>query len=369
MIIRKLAGAALSVLLFACSSGHQIPVMSPSADIDAPNTADAESVMKMTLALQPEVTDSSLISYMRVAGILDGDFYIGANNLMTFGKNGKCISSFNHVGQGPEEYGEYDSSIFDRFSRRWIMVSSSMLPVLKSYSPSGEYISTDTIISSSNLKQIKEGWIATNNGLVSPELTLYYYDRDFNLTDSVNTRFMHRVYSGNNSKTGLQCYLESNGEEAYIIRHDTVFNLTNPKVEPTPVAVVDFSAYTLPEDVDIMKQRDWYEKYVEPDYIFSKDYIMVWYRYDKKIAMRVYDIKNGNLVLALTNPLSKDKPGLEVNYDGRNFYLGSPSYVSGNTFYLTISDSQMSELTGDEDANPALMAVEVASGSNTEASK
>ncbi|MDE5553989.1 MAG: 6-bladed beta-propeller, partial [Muribaculaceae bacterium] len=354
------AGAAMSVILLGCGSGDSgLPVMNLEADMNVENTQNPETVANFKIVVHPEVTDTTLINYLNLVDIIDGKFYVASNNLMVFGIDGKCLSSFNHVGPGPEEYGQWDGALVDRKSGDWIMTPSNMQPVLKRYTQYGAFAGADTILPMQNLQYLNDGWIATNNGLSCANLTLYYLDNDFNLIDSMATPFKHRVYAAPGGKTGLQSYVKSNGCQAYILRNDTVYDITDAQVAPAPVAVASFGDKIVPNNYDEELEQGWYDKYIEPYYYYGSDYVMVFYSHEGRVAMRVYNFKSGELVLALSNNVNADAPGLAIDYDGITLYAGMPMYVSDNTFYFSISDSQMIDLTGDENANPAIFAIEI----------
>ena len=61
----------------------------------------------------------------------------------------------------------------------------------------------------------------------------------------------------------------------------------------------------------------------------------------------------------MSNDVNADAPGLAIDCEGTTLYAGMPMYVKDNTFYFSISDSQMIEFTGDENANPAIFAIEI----------
>ena len=354
------AGAAMSVILFGCgSSDSGLPVMDLEADMSVENTQNPETVANFRIVLHPEVTDSTLIQYLNLVDIIDGRFYIASNNLMVFGNDGKCVSSFNHVGPGPEEYGQWDGALVDPASGDWIMTPSNMQPILKRYTQYGAFVEADTILPIQNLQSLNDGWIATNNGLRSADVTLYYLDSNFNLIDSMATPFKQRSYPSSGGKTGLQSYVKSNGRQAYIFRNDTVYDITDAHVAPEPVAVVSFGNKIVPNNYDEELPQGWYDKYIEPYYCYGSDYVLVWYKHEGRLAMRVYDFKTGELVLAMSNDVNADAPGLAIDCEGTTLYAGMPMYVKDNTFYFSISDSQMIEFTGDENANPAIFAIEI----------
>lgn len=354
------ACAAMSVVLFGCSGSDSVlPVMNLEADMSAENTQNPESVANFKIVLHPEATDTSLISRLFLSDIIDGKFYINSDNKMVFDSEGRCLSSFNHVGPGPEEYARWDGALVDRTSGEWIITSSNMQPILKRYTQYGAFLGTDTILPVQNLQHLNDGWIATNNELRCADLTLYYLDNDFNLIDSMATPFKNRSYPTPGGTMGLQSYVNSNGHRAYILRSDTVYDITDAHVAPVPVAVASFGNKTVPDSFDKELEQDWYKKYIEPYYYYGSDYVLVWYLHEDRFAMRVYNFKTGELVLALSNDLNADAPGFAIDYEGTTLYAGMPMYVKDNTFYLSISDSQMIDLTGDENANPAVFAIEI----------
>ena len=349
-----------TALLSACSPQiSDLPVMDISCNVSIANTTDTASVISLTMAFIPEATDSTLISYPHLAGILNGKYYLDSNGvLMVFDRNGKCVSSANRVGQGPEEYVAYAGALANKTNDGWVVTAYPF--GVKSYTSDVKYISTDTLTAMNNLKPLGNGWIATNNGLVEDTVKLFYYDSNFRLTDSITTEFKHRAYKVYGGINVLRCHLYSNGDDAFMVRNDTIFNVTDPRHGALPVAIARLSDRMVPEDLDMAAHPNWYEEYIEPEYIFGKDYVMVNFSSaPHHLTMQVYSLSTGKLVLSLSTEISKERPGIEMAYHDGVVFLRPMYYADGDRFYFYASDEQMIKMTGSEDANPGIFYLEI----------
>lgn len=346
-------------MLGACSSEPKdLPVMEMSANVGIANTVDTASVISLELAMLPEATDSTLLQYPSLAGIIDGNYYIHSKALMIFDDGGKCLMSANRVGQGPEEYGEYARAYANKATGGWVVTAYPF--GVKNYTRDAKFISTDFLPASNALCQLGEDWAATNNPLTTDTVCIYYYDKHFQLTDTLKTHLKQRTYKVNGGITGLNSHFYSYGKEAFIIRHDTVFSATDPKRGLVPTAIARFGDRMVPEDFDMAAHPNWFDEYIEPQYVFGKDYLLVMYAYERpNNVMQFYDLSTGELVLSLSNIISREKPGFEMDYNGGKIYI-SPLYkANGNKFYFSASEDQMSALTGQEDPNPGIFTIEI----------
>lgn len=354
-----IATLGVCALLAACSSGPKtLPVMDISGNVGVANTADTAAVMSLSLALVPEATDSTLLKYPSLAGVVDGNYYIFSKSLMVFEPSGKCLVSANRVGPGPEEYQEWSAAKANSLTGGWVVTAYPY--GVKTYTRNGQYLTTDTLPGMDNLCQLGDGWVATNNSLTNDHVTFYYYDNNFHLTDTLATHINHRVYKSDSGSTGLNCQFYSNGKDAFIVRHDTIFNASDPHRGLEPVAIARFSDRMVPEDLDLNAHRNWYEEYIEPTYLFGDDYVMVMYSHETpNQTIQFYNLATGELVLSLTAKVTRETPGFAMSYNGSTIYLFSAYKAIGNRFYFTASEDQIADLTGIEDPNPAFFYLEI----------
>lgn len=332
--------------------------MEMSANVGIANTTDTASVISLKLAMLPEATDSTLLQYPSLAGIVDGNYYIHSKALMIFDQAGKCLMSANRVGQGPEEYGEYAGAYANKVTGGWVVTAYPF--GVKNYTRDAKFISTDSLGTISSLCQLGEGWVATNNPLTEDTVCIYYYDNKFQLTDTLKTHLRQRTYKVNGGITGLSSNFYSYGKDAFIIRHNTIFNATDPKCGLVPTAIAQFGDRIVPENFDMAAHPNWYNEYIEPQYVFGKDYLLVMYTYGRpNNVMQVYKLSTGELVLSLSNVVSRETPGFEMDYNGGKIYLFPLYFADGNRFYFSASEDQMSALTGEEDPNPGIFTLEI----------
>ncbi len=348
MISRTLTFAAATLMLFVCGAcGSKSAEKEASAD-------SAGSKGEIKLYIQPAVTDSSLIGrWVNLVDVFDGKIFIQSDNLMSFDRDGRCLSSFNHVGAGPEEYAMWAGAVVDPKTCDWLVMGKNGRPILKRYSQNGDFLGTKEFISADNLQPLNDGWIATNSGFVDIDLTLYYLDSELNLVDSLATPFKHRMFPVEGGTTGLPDYVQSIGDQAFIMRNDTVYDITDPHRAPVAFAVVPHINNALPTKPGEPLDPDWGTKYIIPSYLFGKDYVLVWYVHNQKAAMSIYKYNNDSPIVELSNDYSVDTPGLGFDYEGNTLY-GRPLLVKGNSFFFVVSDNQMIDVTGDENANPAI---------------
>lgn len=85
--------------------------------------------------------------------------------------------------------------------------------------------------------------------------------------------------------------------------------------------------------------------------------MMLGYMYENKLYLQVVDLTDGTLLFSRTvDPDTRGK-GFVMDYDGKEVLTMPIPYSDGDGFYFLILDESMSELTGVEDTNPAIVKV------------
>lgn len=344
-----------SLAVTACSTGasESIPVIDLAAAIDDPDTENQQDLFSLSLALYPEVTDSTLIGrYMSMGGYIDGQFYIGSDRMMVFEPSGKCVASFDRSGQGPGEYGSYASFRGNPSTGGW-QAFTGMANRMFSYTMTGAFIGCDTLPGPSYLSPLGDKWIGLSNSFDTAAITVYYLDKEFHLVDSLATGLSYKVFKDAHSTAAYGPSLQSNGSEASIYWNDTIYNVTDASRGCLPMAAVDLGPYRQPDDFDPSRNYERMREFIDASVFATDRHYLIWFEYDGRSFARFYERSSGKLVAALS---SGGNP-IQFDYEGYKLALRPTNYTTSDTFYFKAGDDVMSELTGDEDSNPALFAL------------
>lgn len=351
------AAAALALALAACSGGsdQSIPTIDLSAAINASGPADAAEIFEVKMVLSPEVTDSTLPSaYSTFCGTLNGNYYIASDRTMIFDSEGKCLSSFDRKGNGPGEYGNYAAFCIDRANGGWLAFTGSSPHVYYSYSASGEFLGKGETNGLIFPTPIGNRWIATNSALNYPQFVLYYLNEQLQVVDSVATPLYSKVFVIPGGKSAISPTISTDSDEALVYWNDSIYNVTSGC---QPIAAVNLGAYAMPDDFNPMDNFDKLKDYLRANLYFTKHHFLLWASYDNRQMACFYNRTTGEPV-AILSGTKEGIPGiLFPDGNGGSISLSPCSFATDDSFYFRASDTAMSELTGNEDANPAFFSV------------
>lgn len=356
----KYAAAALASLgLAACSgsSDKPIPTIDLSAAINASEPADPTEIFEVKMVLSPEVTDSTLISaYSTFCGTLNGNYYIASDRTMIFDSEGKCLTSFDRKGNGPGEYGNYASFCINRATGGWIAFTGTPPHPYYSYSASGEFLGKGETNELIFPKPIGNRWIAQNSALNDPQLVIYYLNSELQVIDSVATTLYSKVFVIPGGKSAITPTISVGGDEALVYWNDSIYNVTSGC---RSIAAVNLGAYAMPDDFNPMENYDKLKDYLRANLYFTKHHFLLWTSYDNRQMACFYNRATGEPV-AILSGTKEGIPGvLFPDGKGGTISLSPCSFTTDDTFYFRASDAAMSELTGNEDANPAYFSVRI----------
>lgn len=356
----SLSAAATLVLLASCSSGtDSIPVIDLASNVNVADTENSDEILEVKLALNPEVTDTTLIGGISLSGISGDFFYISDDDhMMVFDKDGKCVYAFSRKGNGPGEYGQYAYARLNPATNGWAAFSLQS-PKVYNYSPSGEFTGSDTLPEVSVPDYAAGRWIGRSGSQASDTITMYYYNERFELTDTVRTPLLYQIFDNNGWKIAFGPSISSYGSQATMYWNDTVYNVTDPKAGLRPEASVNLGDLRMPAE---MRGRGGEESgaYIEATIHTTAGHYMAWINYDNRLFAQFYDRKSGRLIASLSCQRDPDKPyGVPFSYEGKTVYLAPAYFTTDDAFYFTASDATMSELTGDEEANPAIFSIQI----------
>lgn len=343
------ASAITSALwLASCSeSKKNIVVISLERDLDAAPAGNAVA----TLACAPEFTDSTILNSFNLVGVKDNRYYVNSKNLMIFDKDGKCISSFNKKGNGPGEYTNPKALWMNPSTGGWMV--ETWPDVVNTYTADGNFIGRDSILSTSGLTPLRNGWIASNNSLSGGEIALYYFDSGFNLTDSVLTGRDHQVFEIPGGRMAVHPNISVCGENAYFEQGDTLYNISDPGKGLVPMAFIDLGSHKKPAGMNPMDNYD-RDAYITYFYTVCGNQLLLYYMGASQLTVFVYDLTDGHLISCL-----RSGPDFTIPFevDGKTVKLSPTSNSDGKNFWFTATEDVMAEFLGTEDANPALFSV------------
>ncbi|MCI9606798.1 MAG: 6-bladed beta-propeller [Muribaculaceae bacterium] len=343
------ASAIASALWFsACSESKKDIVVIPlERDLDAAATGNAVA----TLACAPEFTDSTMLKSVNLVGVKDNRYYVNSKNLMIFDKDGRCITSFNKVGNGPGEYTNPKALWMNPSTGGWMV--NTWPDVVNTYTADGNFIGSDSILSTSGLTPLRDGWIATNNCLSGGEIAIYYLDRDFNLTDSVLTGRNHKVIEIPGGRMATHPNISVCGDNAYIEQSDTLYNISYPDKGLVPMAFIDLGSHKMPADMNPMDDYD-RDAYITYFSTVCGNQLLLYYRGSDQLSVLVYDLTDGYLISCL-----RSDPDFTIPFvvDGKTVKLSPTNKSDGKNFWFTATEDVMAEFFGTEDVNPALFSV------------
>lgn len=362
MTIKSLSLTSLIAILAAsCSTGNtdSIPCLDIASNIETPNPDDQTAVFDLSMALNPAVTDSTLLSRMNIlGGIIDGNYYIDSGRMMIFNPSGKCISSFDRRGNGPGEYGSYASFVGDPSTKDWLACSGTDDRIFK-YSSTGEFEGCDTLPGVSFLDPVGNRFIARNSGLTEENVKIFYFNDKIELIDSLDTHLKFKIIEFEGGKSAFGPGKAICGNEILINWNDTIFDVSDPGAGCIPVTSISLGQYRAPDDFDPLADPEKKNLYINTSIMATDRHYMVWFGLENRLYYQFYERSTGNLVASMSTDVNSDSRGIPFDYDGQTVMLSPARYSTSDTFYFWASDASMTELTGNEDANPAIFALKL----------
>lgn len=328
---------------------------------DAPDTDNFQDVADIRLAMNPVLSDSTLIDRINLCGIVDGCYYICSKRNMIFEPDGSCVTSFMRNGNGPGEHGMSRDHWADVRTGGWA-IATFYDNSIYNYTFDGVFTGKDTVIAVDNIYPRPDGWLGVKGaGHDKSPTKFYYFDYDWRLVDSVMTSHVQNVYVFQVSDFPVIAVdpfdVVPSPSRVIYCENDTVFDVSSSSDRLKPVAAVATGGKCRPDDVNPFQAApDEYLRY--KIYTTDKHALIMCNGYKGRTVMQVYDLRDGNLVLSLSNDYTAESAvGIPVEYKGHKLLMNPLPYTTDDTFYFWAPTDAMSELTGDEEANPAIFAL------------
>ncbi len=309
------ATAAIAMTLCACGSDQSdrpLTVIDIESLVDAADTGEG----RLEMLIHPEVTDSTMLGISNIAGTVGNRLFVSdKGQLITFDtKSGRCLGAFNRRGGGP---GEYHSAIqpYPSVDGNGWEVFDLISDKLFRYDLHGNHLGTiDTLGIERDFPLPGGYWGGLTHAKDGEELSLKIFDRNWRLTDSIPSGAYYLVAHMGNSTVGMGADIIT-GKDIALIQYnfnDTLYSIVSGEKNFKPYAVIDPGKYAIPDGTLLFSRT------VDPD--------------------------------------TRGK-GFVMDYDGKEVLTMPIPYSDGDGFYFLILDESMSELTGVEDTNPAIVKV------------
>lgn len=361
MRLSTLAPAAAILLLTACGSNSSNELVTVNIEENIGAADSRSDRVKAEIILQPEFTDSTMLRHPNVTALRDGKAYVvDVNQLMTFDlSNGRCATSFNRAGQGPEEYtrprsisvtGKGDWTLFD-LARHDIM----------SFTPGGQLLYQRNNDSIQNFACVDNGWAAIQFG-TGDKGNLLFYSPDWQLEAMVEApvgRRTAKIADGNMTVSEGKT-LMSTADAISFVDNDTIYTVDAADRTCQAAVALYTGKYRFPDLRTITTQAQFMEAQatkVKTSSFCTKDYVLVITALERDAQMMIFSRKDGKLVMNVN--VNKEARAFPIEVDGKVYDCSPSSYADGNIFYLWTTADAMIEATGDENANPALVKLEI----------
>lgn len=361
MRLSTLALAAILMMLTSCggNSSHELVTVNIEENIGA---ADWRSDrIKAEIILQPEFTDSTMLRHPNVTALRDSKVYVvDGDQLMTFDlSNSRCTTSFNRAGQGPEEYTRPRSvNVTDKGD--WTLFDLARHNIM-SFTPGGELLYIRNNDSIQNFACADNGWAAIQFG-EGDMGNLLFYSPDWQLEATIEapvgrrtTKIADGAMTISEGKT-----LMSTADEISFVDNDTIYTV-NAKNRTCQAAVALYTGkYRFPDLRTITTEAQFMDAQatkVKTSSFCTKDYVLVITVLGRDAQMMIFSRKDGALVMNVN--INKEARSFPIEIDGKVYDCSPSSYADGNIFYLWTTADAMIEATGDENANPALVKLEI----------
>lgn len=359
--------AALSGLLLS-SCSHNSQHAAGLITIDLSRQIEAEpmgiDLAEARVVAYPAVTDSTMImpAYQwkgtKLREVRDGHLMLTNNqSMMTFDEaDGRCIYSFSHQGQGPAEYVTLSPCTFVGADGNWNTASSKGINV---YTGSGAFVAYHELDSLLEFAPLAGGYWAVLMREFDHPHTVYVYDEQWHRVKQMQSAVVSRSYTVERTRiTEVVDFMRSNNFVG-IMQSDTLMAI-DPKADSLqPMAVISRGVYSRPEEYKTLAElKDNTRRLSFTAFPVGK-YLMVSSFMGEKAWLQFYDRADGRLVYS--NSGVCDNKNYNVSYpieiDGTIYPCSITTCVDGSTLYMVVESDFMAELTGNEDANPAFVAL------------
>ncbi len=357
------ATAALAIALYSCGSDQsdrQLTVINIESLVDAADTGEG----RLEMLIHPEVTDSTMLGNSNISGVVGNRLFVSdKGQLITFDTNsGRCIGAFTRRGGGPGEYNSVIRPYPSTDGNGWEVFDLISDKILR-YDLHGNHLGTiDTMSITCDFPLPGNYWGGLTNAKEGEEMGLKIFDRNWRLVDSIPSGVYNIVAHLGNSIVNMGADIIT-GKDIALIQYklnDTIYSIVSGEKNFKPYAVINYGKYAIPDPRKYSTLDAWEadrKNSIRVGFIPSAEQMMLGYMYENKLYLQVVNLTDGTLLFSRTVDPSTRGKGFVMDYDGKEVLTMPIPYSDGDSFYFLILDESMSELTGVEDANPAIVKV------------
>lgn len=355
-----------AVFMLAACSHSEKPTTSSLITIDLEKQIEAQPTglerVKARFVVQPAFTDSSMLETGSTAlrAVHNGCLMLtNKESMMTIDEaDGHCIYSFSRLGQGPGEYSWLSPYTYVGADGNWNTVNSNGVNV---YTPTGDFVVWHEIDSLREFAPLPGGYWAVLMKEFDKPHTIYIYDAQWKPVKQLPSTAVSRHYTMTDGLRVTEiadlCHSSS---FAGIMQGDTLMAIVPEAEALEPIACITRGIYNKPKEYkDFEDLTNKSAKRLSVITFPVGKYLMVQSSMCDKAWLQFYDMADGSLVYSNSGTRNLDNGSISfpIEIDGTTYLCNITACVDGSTLYLVTDSDFMIELTDDEDANPAFIAL------------
>lgn len=279
-----------------------------------------------------------MLSYTNVRGVYGDNIYLQEDNrLMVFNlTDGRCVSSFNRTGQGPEDYNMLYFAYVSAENGDWLAFDLRGHKLMR-YTSTGKFVASYPINSEGICPDGKSKWAGQKDVAEGENQVIYIFDDNFNLTDSITTDFTRYFMISNT-------LFPFNGQPTLAVA-DTLYMVT-PDNTMVPAIAFTLGKYLSPnyKEHEFDKMLAERSNYISYSTLGGRKLTGVIYRFDEKNTLQFYSLNDNSLVFSKSVP-KNDFGGFPFTADGVTYNvaptIGQPT--DDILYFTAIPDNQEDE--------------------------
>lgn len=320
--------------------------------------SDLNDIAKVQYIIPIETNDSSLLSYVQIAGV--GDESIGVYDNHSFflinKEDGKILSCIQKTGNGPEEYISINQAKMD--ANKLVYITDFHRKRLNVYTLDGKrlsYIENDSI---NKFDIFDDGYFATTTSTNSnTKYNIAIYDSLWNFKRNglpkKNDINFAIIYSEGTYKYNNELYFKS-------IIGDTIYHI-RPEADK-PYLVFNKGIYKMPDELrgSLSEMDAQKHKYINSEQVLIvSKYLFIKYLYDRKWYYDIWNIETSNLLYRSIYSPTGGKPGIPLIIESKIMNVW-PCFVFGDYLYCNLEGESQNLIPSLlEDSNPVIIELKI----------
>ena len=346
---KLLSAAAIAGVCGACSSPvpPSLTTIDIAAYVEVPDKGTLDEIFEFASMIRPEATDTTLLSYVNVRGLVANRIYVQEDNrLMTFdATDGRCIASFDHTGDAADEYRMLGIAFVSPENGDWVAYDTHGKKIVR-YTVSGNFVGAYP----ANIEYLSsdgDKWVAQKKVAEGENEIIYIYDDNFNLTDSIATGITHYNMEPHAFDTfdGYPAMKAS----------DTLYTIT-PDNTLLPTVAFHLGSYLMPHyrQEEFHKMMSERYKHLTFEFYGAAGLGALNYRFNEKVMLQFYSLSDGTLIFSDSQFPAYFK-GFPFTIDGKEMYVVPTGEPTADSFFFMITSSQFE----DTEDNPAILRLKI----------